>query len=210
VGIRQSVNDHPVPAAILTVVIMLAGGYFVGLYLGFFHHSQTPLVIKCYYCDESGQNVFIDNAENVPPFDHNGKLAYRAVIFKCVDKDGNVMKAPFVQRLECYDEESRAEIIKAIKSGISPLVAEFRYDAPPPQAIGKGANPAPAAPTFNPSQQRAIENAPKRNSLMIKRPSDTKWTKITDGTAYTDIIGEQCPGGTMRPVSVEEKALGAQ
>lgn len=208
-GIRQTVNDNPVASVTLTAIVML--GTFFGVYVMFFRHPNAHTHIKCYFCDEDGKNVFIDDAENVPPFDHNGKLAYRAVIFKCVDPQGKVIQEPFVQRVECYDEESRAEILKQIRNGIPAMAAEHQFDSPTPFGLsGPGVDTPPPPPQLDSAAQARVQSEVRRVGLMIKRPTDTKWVKITDGKAWTDIFGEQCAGGTLRPVGIAEKALGAQ
>ena len=71
--------------------------------------------------------MFIDDAKNVPPFQHNGKTAVRAVLFKCVDMKGNVVKPAFVQWLECYDDESKSDIEARIQKGEVPLAVQFAH-----------------------------------------------------------------------------------
>jgi hypothetical protein len=41
------------------------------------HYSQT----LAYFSDDDGKSWFLDDADNVPPFDHDGKQAVRATIY---------------------------------------------------------------------------------------------------------------------------------
>jgi hypothetical protein len=78
---------------------------------------------KSYFSDDDGKTWYIDDARNIPPYDHNGRVAYRAVLFKC--EDGKV----FVGRLERFDDASRDKILKELKDGTPPLVAQFQYNS---------------------------------------------------------------------------------
>ena len=122
-GLRQTLNENPVVTTVLTVVIMVAALVFiVTRFMG--RGSANPrLPTTAYYSDDDGKTWFIDDAKNIPPFDHNGKKAYRAMLFKCPDGK------PFVERLEGFDDDARAKIASQIQNGRAALSAEYQFSA---------------------------------------------------------------------------------
>lgn len=109
-GIRQTLNEKPALAAGVSAgIIVLA---ILAILFEAFHKPSTGAPpTKAYFSDDDGQTVFLDDVNKVPPFDHNGKQAFRAVVVQCGDGK------PFVWRLEGYDEQQRQELLKASKEG---------------------------------------------------------------------------------------------
>ena len=120
-GLRQTMNENPVVTTVLTVAIMAAAISFIVWRSLNRNNSTSKLPTTAYFSDDDGKTWFIDDAKKVPPFDHNGKSAYIAVLFKC--SDGK----PFVQRLEGYEPEAKKKIQAAIDSGKPALSAEYLF-----------------------------------------------------------------------------------
>ncbi len=122
-GIRQSLNENPVVTTIITVVIMVSAIGFIG-YKIFFGGAPSPkFPSTSYFSDDNGATWYIDDAKNIPPYDHNGKKAYIAKLFRC----GETGK-PFVGYLEGFDDEAKAKIAdKMQKEGRPALAAERLY-----------------------------------------------------------------------------------
>lgn len=75
-----------------------------------------PLPTKAYYTTDDGKTLFVDDAEQLPPFDHDGKPAVRAMVYSC---DGG--KTRFVGYLQKLPEDAlREEIRKTIAAGGDP------------------------------------------------------------------------------------------
>jgi hypothetical protein len=65
--------------------------------------SRDPT--KAYFSDDDGQTYFVDSAEKIAPFNHNGKTAVRAYVYD----DG---KHPFVAFLQRFKPQT-AKILQA-------------------------------------------------------------------------------------------------
>jgi hypothetical protein len=167
-------NENPVVTTILTVVIMLAAlGFIISKFIG--HAGPAPKIpTTCYFSDDDGKTWYIDDTKHVPPYDHNGKTAYRALLYKCPNGK------PFVQRLECFDADSKGKIEAEIASGKPALSAEYQYL----------------------SHGMMIKRPGETEWVQLKEgdsDSQIKWGKVMSAT---------CPDGlpNARPVSVEENA----
>ena len=100
-GIRETLNENPrlttgITAGIIVVVFALifwsSGG------------SASPesggMGSKVYFTEDDGKNYFAVDAKNIPPFQHDGKEAVRARVFKCGGKT-------WVNHLERYTPEGK-------------------------------------------------------------------------------------------------------
>jgi hypothetical protein len=167
-------NENPAITTVVTVVIMLAAlGYIISRFMG--HGNPAPKIpTTSYFSDDDGKTWFIDDAKNIPPFDHNGKIAYRAVLFKCMDGK------PFVERLECFDDEAKTKIQEDIQAGKPALAAEYQFAA-------RGMK------IKRPGDTKWVELKEGDSAATI---------------AFGEIMSARCPDGSLnaRPVSVEENA----
>ena len=107
-GLRETLNQNPVVTSAVVGVLTLVALYMVGRNAC----SSGPGAAeggpnKAFYTVDEGKNKFVDDANKVPPFDYNGKQAYRLVIYKCADGK------EIVSHLERYPEDQRAAIEKA-------------------------------------------------------------------------------------------------
>ena len=97
-GVREKLNDAPTPAIAGIVGLVVLVTLFAWWQL------RTPDYAdvgpgKAFYTVDDGKTLFVDAATRVAPFDHEGKPAVRAVVFRCGDKGGE----QFVAYLERTD-----------------------------------------------------------------------------------------------------------
>lgn len=117
-GIRQTLNENPamttgVTAGILILAIVIIAWQAMGPRGG-----TPPIPTKAFFSDDDGQTWFVDSVEKIPPFDHNGKPAYRVQLFRCGEGG-----KPFVGHLEGFDEAGKQKIEESIKAGTKAAVA---------------------------------------------------------------------------------------
>ena len=89
--------------AISSAVILMAVGL---IYFEMFdgpHHNQK-LENSEFFSDDDGATWFIDDNTRIPPFDHDGKPAYRAEVFECGSGK------PFVAYLEKFTDAKKQQI----------------------------------------------------------------------------------------------------
>jgi hypothetical protein len=84
-GVRQSLNENKklgvgVGAGIFVVALAILSFQLFG---GGGSGIEAPT--SAFYTDDDGKTFFKDDAYKVVPFDHGGKQAYRAEVFKCAD-----------------------------------------------------------------------------------------------------------------------------
>ena len=121
-GLRETLNENPGLTTAATAVIILAAIVFmvVSMFRGDAETSAGPSTDKEYFSDDDGKTFFEDDRTKVPPFDRNGKPAYRARVFTC---DGGQTK--FVGWLERYTPQAKKMIEDQVKSaGSGPLLLE--------------------------------------------------------------------------------------
>jgi hypothetical protein len=71
-----------------------------------------------YYSDDDGKTFFADDFDRIFPFDHNGKLAYRATVCQCGGGK------PFVAYLLRYSESAKSQL-----TGLSGRANDAEADA---------------------------------------------------------------------------------
>jgi hypothetical protein len=71
-------------------------------------HLSVRLLNSAFYSDDDGSTWFVDDASKLPPFDHNGKPAVRAVVYR-YDNDKK-----FVAYLEKFSDAELAQAQAAI------------------------------------------------------------------------------------------------
>ena len=105
-GIRETLNENPRLTTGITVAIVIV----VLLFIVYQIHSGATQGSgpsfsgrQYYYSDDDGKTYFPDDANKVPPFDHKGKEADRARVYKC---DGKT----FVNHLERYTPEGKKKM----------------------------------------------------------------------------------------------------
>jgi hypothetical protein len=78
-GVRESLEKNK-PLAVGFAVVFIAAA--IGLMV-WSNRSGMPAPLKqAYYSDDDGKTFFSDDINRVYPFDHSGKQAYRAYVFR--------------------------------------------------------------------------------------------------------------------------------
>jgi hypothetical protein len=111
-GLRDKLNENPKIAAgvIGGVIIVVLAIVFTTSGSGGGRaappSAEGTIAKKVFFSDDDGKTFFPDDATKVPPFDHGGKQAAYARVFRCGGKE-------FVNHLERYtaDGKKRAEEI---------------------------------------------------------------------------------------------------
>jgi hypothetical protein len=100
-GIREKLSDNPRVATVMAAAIVAIGAAV--LYLQWPRSSDgfgPPA--KMFLTIDDGKTFFVAPAEPLPPFQHEGKTAYRAFVFTC---DGGRTK--WVGYLERYSDRAK-------------------------------------------------------------------------------------------------------
>lgn len=118
-GIRETLNKNPaITTGVTAGIVVLAIGVIIWQLWG----GSAPLAsggtAKAYFSDDDGATYFADATTKVPPFDHNGKQAVRALVFQCGTGQ------PFVGMLQRYTKEAKAKLEKAQASKPGDIVME--------------------------------------------------------------------------------------
>lgn len=121
-GIRESMNEHKGLSVGITVGLMAAALGFAVWYLFLSGGSPSDQPgAKGFFTVDDGKSYFLDLADKIPPFDHNGKKAYGCYVFA---SDGG--KNKYVGWLYRYTDEGKKRIerlrnSKGREMGASPL-----------------------------------------------------------------------------------------
>jgi hypothetical protein len=112
VGIRQKLNDNPA-IAVGVAAIVIAGAALVAYRTSCSNDGDEPRSgppTKLFFTTDDSPNpkLFVDDATKVPPFDHGGKPAYRARVYRCPHGK------QFVACLERFNEPERKQLQAAI------------------------------------------------------------------------------------------------
>jgi hypothetical protein len=115
-SLRESINKHP---KVTVVAVLVLAGASVAFALKASGSGAEGLPTKDYYTADEGASYFEAEADKVVPFDHQGKQAYRARVFRY----GN--GKPFVGYVERLTAEGMQKM-EELKSKSGPDVAEQR------------------------------------------------------------------------------------
>ena len=109
--LRKTINEKPALVAVVAVVLCVVAFAVLGWEIfGSRSNPQAAYAGKTFFSDDDGKSWFIDDESKIPPFDHNGKLAYRAAVYRC--KTGK----PFVAYLQKYSKNQAAQIAAMTES----------------------------------------------------------------------------------------------
>jgi hypothetical protein len=104
VGLRDTLNNTPRVVTGATVIMILIVGYLIYANLG---HGPAggpaPAKDMVYFSDDDGKSYFADDAKKIPPFNHDGKEAVRARVYRSGGKT-------YVNHLERYTPESKKKL----------------------------------------------------------------------------------------------------
>jgi hypothetical protein len=101
-SIRNWTNSHPVASLSVAVIVVLAGLALVVQQL--LPLGDDPFAPgSAFFTVDDGKTTFVDSAELLPPFEKDGKTAYRVHVFTC---DGGKTKINgYLQRLSPLGKE---------------------------------------------------------------------------------------------------------
>lgn len=169
--IRKTINDKPG----LAIGIAAAVG-LLGILLLIWEISpskaESANVGKAFFSDDDGKSWFIDDDSKLSPFDHGGKAACRAAVYRC----GN--GKPFVAYLSKYSDAQLAQIADAKKA-----LSE-------PQAKGTRPMSDPAFP---------MEVKKPGDSKWIRAPGTGA---KADAAGYQRVTNVVCPDGSSAVTAV--------
>jgi hypothetical protein len=152
-GIRENINKFQKTALVASSVLTVGAVVFAVT------SQRESLTVKppklAYYSDDDGQTFFVDAYGKMGPFDHDGKTAVVARVFK--SEDGKL----FIGYLErAADAESK----RLLEDAQQTLIAT---------AATQPVNPDPVL----------IEEMMKRT--LVKRAGDAKWVNATSEEAVS-------------------------
>jgi hypothetical protein len=133
VGIRQKLNDNPAitRAAAIALTVLALGYVWYEV-----HHASGPKYQSPtgrYFSDDDGASYFSDSLTLIPPFDHDGKQAVTANVFRCKDAK------PFIAFLQRYTAKGIQELKSPQNNGNNSADLERNQsEISPPLAGDKG------------------------------------------------------------------------
>jgi hypothetical protein len=105
-GLRETINQKKsVSMGGAVVLILLAGGFLAYTQMP----ARRPKGDKAYFTVDDGQTWFVDSMYMIPPYDHDGKIAVRAMVYS-YDK-GSKTFCPFLQR---YNSDTKKQLDDAV------------------------------------------------------------------------------------------------
>jgi hypothetical protein len=102
-SIRETLNKRPKVAASIAGVVVVA-------LLAVVYAQNRPQQVtiqyasRLFFSDDDGKTFYLDDASNVAPYEHNGKQAMQAMVYRC----GN--GAPFVGYLIKYSPATKSAL----------------------------------------------------------------------------------------------------
>jgi len=104
-GIRDRLNQNPgVMFGVVTAIVVAAGILIAVQVLGS-RRTFPKRLPPAFFTVDDGKTYFEAAAENVPPFDHEGKQANRAYVFECGGER-------FVVYVERYNPEAHKAMVE--------------------------------------------------------------------------------------------------
>jgi hypothetical protein len=110
VGLRETLNENPklVTGVTVGLIVIILGWIIISSFGGSAPgRGASAGAAKAYFSDDDGKTYFADDARKVAPFDHNGKQAVKANVYRCNGKE-------FVNHLERYTPEMRKKAEEAM------------------------------------------------------------------------------------------------
>jgi hypothetical protein len=107
-AVREYIQRKPAVAASISLAVVVLAAVFVYFQTMGTDHSRARLLNSEFYSDDDGKTWFIDDASKLPPFEHEGKMAVQAAVYRYDDGKR------FVAYLEKFSDAQRSEIEAAI------------------------------------------------------------------------------------------------
>lgn len=105
-GVREWLNKHPGLATGLTAAVAVIAITAIVVQVLASRKRYPEGLPSAYFTVDDGQTYFVAGMENIPPFQHEGKEAVRAYVFKCGGGK------PFVGYLERYNPEAHKAMVE--------------------------------------------------------------------------------------------------
>lgn len=103
-SIREKIEQYRNAAAAIASALVIVGILIIWRQFSAGHRDVAATAAREFYSDDDGKTWFVDSAFKVPPFDHNGKQACRAHVYRCADGK------EFVGYLSAFDAEDKSKI----------------------------------------------------------------------------------------------------
>lgn len=113
-SIRETLNEKPAIAYGLSGGLVLLALIIMAFhFLGGANPAATPAAVtnQAYFSDDDGATYFADDAMKIPPYSHNGKMAYQANVFRCGSGKS------FVGYLARFTDQAKRDLEAKIKAG---------------------------------------------------------------------------------------------
>src|SRR5579862_9768260 len=78
---REFIKRNPHAGATVGVALLLVALIIMGLHL--LRSGDVDVSGSMYYSDDDGKTYFVDRGDRITPFDHNGRPAVGAVVYRC-------------------------------------------------------------------------------------------------------------------------------
>jgi hypothetical protein len=161
-GIREKMNEKQ------GVIVCIASAIIVGAaivsILKARDQDRPPIPSRAFYTVDDGKTFFVDDINNISPFEHDGRTAYRCYVFSC---DGG--KTKFVGRLERYTSQGKAEAEDLLKHHVSLGMPLKRFVSMETEIKAPGSG----------DTGWLASGDPRATSLLIPRGPDGSTTNIT-------------------------------
>lgn len=108
-SIRETLNGNSTVKTGVSAVMVIG---LIGLVIWQIRSSGTELLNKAFYTDDDGKTWFVDRADLVAPFEHQGKTAVRCYVYKC-EKSGK----QFVGYMEKFTDDLKVKYEQARAKG---------------------------------------------------------------------------------------------
>jgi hypothetical protein len=167
-SIRESMEKHR-GVTIVAAVLVLVAAVGIAFQNGTFSSRGETLKTRTFYTADDGKTWFVDDAEKSPPFDHDGKPAYRVRVFTC---DGG--KTKFAGYLERYTPDAQKRLAAAQRGDFA------------------------AAGMPQGRSVLSLVDELSVNGTEIKKPgASEKWVPRNDSQAAAPILDVRGPGGEI-------------
>jgi hypothetical protein len=114
-AVREALAKNK-PLAMAVCVILFGG--VIGLRFWSTSNDIPGPLTQAYYSDDDGKTYFVDDSAKICPFDHNGKQAVRAVLFRY--GSGN----PFVAYLSQYSKKDQKRLTELRAMPLTPDIVQ--------------------------------------------------------------------------------------
>jgi hypothetical protein len=121
-GVREQITRHPGWAWTAGATLLVAAVLLILAQLR--ANAPRPYTGKAFFSTDDGKTWFEDDIEKLPPFEHDGKTAYRAYVFTC---DGG--KTQWVGYLQRYAKAIREKNNRA-RRGTGPITDGIELKRP--------------------------------------------------------------------------------